>query len=173
MACPLAVGYGPTPADYLPSLRRFDNRQTKRSGSCQRLTVSQDERRTPLNHGDTEGTENDWETAGPMIGVKGRCRSLCSLCLGGPWPSISHHRISLPSRAGATGVIILPTTERHTLWFYSPLTLPTCCTIVSCLRTKTAGAPLVTRGQALGRPVSAQMRERTWQSKLASSAAAG
>ena len=58
---------------------RFGNRRAKRSESCQKLTVSQDEGRTALNHGDTEGTENDWETAGPTIGVKGRCRSLC-LC---------------------------------------------------------------------------------------------
>jgi hypothetical protein len=50
----LAVEYGPTTADYLPLLRRFDNRQTKRPASCQRLTVSQDEGRTALNHRDTE-----------------------------------------------------------------------------------------------------------------------
>jgi hypothetical protein len=36
----LAVEYGPTTADYLPLLRRFDNRQTKRSEFCQMLTVN-------------------------------------------------------------------------------------------------------------------------------------
>jgi hypothetical protein len=46
-------------------LRRVDNRRTKRSESCQRLTVSQDEGRTALNHRDTEDTENDWEAARP------------------------------------------------------------------------------------------------------------
>ena len=47
----------------LTLLRRFGNRRAKRSESCQRLTVSQGVGRTALNHGDTEGTENDWETA--------------------------------------------------------------------------------------------------------------
>jgi hypothetical protein len=38
-ACRLTVEYGLMPADYLPLLRRFDNRQMKRSECCQRLTV--------------------------------------------------------------------------------------------------------------------------------------